>query len=132
MMTQSKRSHNYPVVELLHNQHKRAERIDIRLGQADLGRTAIQAVMGGRAFRSYGAFSNTIGVNKAGNLRGMVVSAKWQTMSRHTSEVGEYLENIGYLAAIASGIIESAPKFEAILGSSDSTGIKGAKITARA
>jgi len=132
IMIRSNKSHRHPVVELIHSQSTTAELIDRRLGQADLGRTAIQAVAGGRAFRDYGALSNTIGVNRAGNLRGMVLSAKWRTVFTHTSEVGEYMENIGYLASLASGIMESAPKIEAILGSRDSAVMKGLQISAMA
>lgn len=133
IMIRNSRSHRHPVLELIHSQHKTAEMIDRRWGQADLGRTAIQAVAGGRAFREYGALSNTIGLNKAGNLRGMVVSAKWRTIFTHTSDAskaGEFMANIGYLASIASGIMESAPKIEAILDSRDSPTMKSMRISA--
>ena len=90
----------------------------------------MQAVLGGRAFRSYSALSNVVGLNKAGNLRGMVLSAKLQTLFRHTSDIGEHMANIGYLAALAAGIAKSAPKFGAILRSSDSAILKGMQISA--
>jgi hypothetical protein len=130
IMIRSNKSRRHPVVELIQSQRKTAEWIDRRLGQADLGRTATQAVAGGRAFRDYGVLSNTVGVNKAGNLRGMVLNAKWRMVFTHTSEVGEYMENIGYLASLASGIMESAPKIEAILDSRGSAAMKGLQISA--
>ncbi|HLG98906.1 MAG TPA: hypothetical protein VKX49_21525 [Bryobacteraceae bacterium] len=125
-------SGHYPVIELVHSQHKLAEKVDHRWGQADLGRIGLQAVMGGRAFRNYQALSNRVGLNVAGNFRGMVVSARWKVLFRHTSHVGEYMENVGYLAALASGIAESAPKIETILASSDSSTLKGMQIAATA
>src|SRR4051812_36664455 len=87
--------HHHPMIGLIHSQHKAAEDVSYRSHQATLGRIGLQAVFGGRAFREYHALSERIGVNKAGNFRGMVVSAKWKTLFRHTSQVGEYMENIG-------------------------------------
>ena len=131
-MSETNTAHDYPLLQLIHNQHKTTEKIDHRLGQADLGRTAVQAAIGVRAFRDYNALSNVIGLNSAGNLRGMVLSAKWHTLFRHASEVGEYMENIGYLAALAHGLAESAPRVERILGSSDPSSLKGMQILATA
>jgi hypothetical protein len=125
-------AHHHPVVELIHSQHRAAEQVDLRVGQADLGRIAMQVVMGGRAFRDYSALSNTAVLNKAGNFRGMVVSAKWNTLFRHTSHIGEYMENIGYLASLASGFAEAAPQIETILGSSDSATLKGMQLSSKA
>ena len=124
--------HHHPIVEIVHAQHERLEKVDLRVGQADLGRQALQAVAGGRAYRSYNALSEVVKLNKAGNLRGMVVSAKWQTVFRHVSDAGEYLENIGYLATVASEIAKSAPEFQAIASSSDSIALKGMRLTAEA
>jgi len=87
-------------------------------------------VMGSQAFRQYHARSGAVGMNNAGNLRGMVVSGKWHTLFRHTSHVGEYMENIGYLAALANGIAESAPKIETILDGHDSATLKGVQLSA--
>jgi hypothetical protein len=121
------------MIELIHSQHKTAEKVDTRLGQIDLGRTAVQAVMGGRAFGNhYDVFSNAVELNSVGDYRGVVFSAKWRTLFQHTSHVGEYTENIGYLATLAAGIAESAPKIETILGSSDSSTLKGMRISATA
>ena len=132
MSQDSSASPHHPVIELIHRQHKPAEWASHHLDQADVGRTGLQIVMGGRAYREYNALSNTVGLNKAGNFRGMVVSARWKTLFRHTSHIGEYMENIGYLAALAAGIAESAPKMEKILRSSDSATLKGMHITATA
>jgi hypothetical protein len=134
-MAQTRLAHHHPVGELIHSHHKTAEKIDNRLGQIDLGRTAFHIVAGGRAFRNYHTLSQTIGLNRTGNLRGMVVSAKWRTiftLTDETSKLGEYMSNIGYLASLASGIMESAPKFESILDSRDSAVLKGMQMSATA
>ena len=123
-------SDKHPVLELVHSRHKGAELVDRRLGQADLGRTVVQMVAGGRAFRKYNALANEVGLNKAGNLRGMVVSGKWRVLFRHLSEAGEYMENIGYLASIAAEISKAAPNLQKILDSSSPATLKGMQITA--
>jgi hypothetical protein len=127
-MAQSHHQH-HPILHVVHDNHKTAELVDRRFGQADLGRTTVQMVSGGKAFREYSALSNEVGMNYAGNLRGMVVSAKWRMIFNHVSRAGEYMENIGYLAAISAGIAESAPRIDAIYHSSDSPALKGMKIS---
>lgn len=120
--------HNHPVIQFIHAQQKTAEKIDYRWTQIELGRDGLQAVIGGRAFRSYDALSQSVGLNKAGNLRGMVLSSKWRTLFRYSSDAGEYMETIGYLATLVSGIAESAPRIDAIAVSSDSPAVKGLQI----
>jgi hypothetical protein len=132
MAQASQATQNHPVLELIHAQHKRADLIDRRLGQVDLARTSVQMVAGGRAFRDYNALADTIGLSNAQNLRGMVVSKEWRVLFRHTSEVGEYMENIGYLASIAAEISKSAPLFQKIVDSSDSSALKGMQIASLA
>ncbi len=119
----------HPILHLIHGNHGKLEHFDRRVGQADIARTSAQMVSGTRAFRDYAAFSNKIKLNTAGNLRGMVLSAKWRTAFVHVSHVGEYMENIGYLAAISSGIADSAPKIDAIYHSSDPAALKAMKIS---
>jgi hypothetical protein len=134
-MSQSEGNHDFPVLELVHSGGKSAGKLDDRLGQVDLGRTAVSRAVGARAFRNYNALTDVIELNKSGNLRGMVVSSKWHTVFRHisdSSKLGEYMENIGYLAALAHGIAESAPEFEEILRSQDSATLKGMQMLATA
>lgn len=113
-----------PVLDVIHHGHKAAELADRRAGQADLVRTSLQMVAGGRAFRDYSALANRVGLNRAGNLRGMIVSSRWRTIFGHLGHVGEYMENIGYLAAIGAGIVESTSRFDAIWHSSDPPALK--------
>lgn len=121
----------YPVLELLHHQRETIATVDRRLGQADLGRTAVQMVAGGRAFRIYHPLTDMVGLNSASapNLRGMVQSAKWRTIFQHTSEAGEYMENIGYLAAFAAELAHAAPRIDMIMDSSDSAVLKGMQLS---
>ena len=130
MNTASQKPHHRPVLELVHSEHKRAELLDRRVGQADLGRAAVRMVAGGRAFRRYNALADSIELNQSKNLRGMVVSEKWRVLFRHTSEVGEYMENIGYLASIASELAKAAPAIQKILDSPNPAALKGMQITA--
>jgi hypothetical protein len=132
MAQASQTTQGHPVLELIHSQHQRAELVDRRLGQADMARTTVQMVAGGRAFRDYNALADSIGLSKAQNLRGMVVSKNWRALFRHTSEVGEYMENIGYLASIAAEISKSAPLFQKIVDSPDSAALKGMQIASLA
>jgi hypothetical protein len=125
-------SHSYPLIEIVHSHTQTIENIDRRLGQADFARAGLQAIMGGRAFREYNALSNKVGLNPVGNFRGMVVSARWRALFRQTSTVGEYMENLGYLTALASGVAESGPKLESILASNGSVSYKGLQIAALA
>src|ERR1017187_3968696 len=64
------------VLEFLHRTDKTVSQIDRRLSQADLGRRAVQAVTGARAFRKYNWLTNAAAKNTATvpNFRGMVVS----------------------------------------------------------
>jgi hypothetical protein len=89
-------------------------------------------VMGGRAYRHYNALSNVAKLNKAGNFRGMVLSAKWRVMFHHTSHVGHYLHNLGFLASVAAGIAEAAPEIEKIVLGGNSGALKGLELSAKA
>jgi len=62
----------------------------------------------------------------------MIVSTKWRTLFQHTSEVGDAMDNIGYFAALASGIADASPQIERILDSSDSPVLKSMRISASA
>ena len=135
MTTHQGKPHQHPVLEFIHRGHEPLEYADHRLGQVDLGRVAVQMVAGGRAFRRYQALSNVIVQNKAGNLRGMVVSAKWNSIFRHIDEEsasGKFLSNLGYLAAISAELAAQAPKLEKIIDSSDTVTLKAAQIASTA
>lgn len=132
MSTAKENTQRYPILEFGHSQHKRAELLDRRLDQASHGIDMIKMVTGGRAFRKYSALAEEVGLNQSGNLRGMVVSEKWRTVFRHSSEVGEYMENIGYLSTIVSELAKSAPGIEKILGAKDPVVFKGMQLASLA
>jgi len=98
--------------------------------QAELGRFAIQTVAGTHAFRKYDWLTNSVGLNKAGNFRGMVVSARWRTAFQHIGETGEFMENIGFLAGLAAGIAEAGPRISKIADSNDTKELKTMQIAA--
>lgn len=124
------RQFHYPVVALVEHNSKTIATVDRRLGQADLFGGGLKTIAGSQAFRNYSAVTGVAQLNKAGDFRGVVVSAKWRTVFRISSTAGEYLENLGYISGIAAGLAEAAPKIDAILGSSDSYGVKGLQLTA--
>jgi hypothetical protein len=126
-------SHSHPMIELVHRHHQTAEKILDGVGNANDSRSALTAVAGLRAFRNYDVPSQVFHLSRAGNARGMVLSRRWRTVFRHVndeSHLGRYMENAGYLATLASGIIDSAPKIEAVLGSSDPASLKGMRLSA--
>ena len=111
------------MIELLHKSTEFVEH----------GVDALHSVAGGRAVRYYNAITQTAKLNKASNYRGMVISRKWNTVFRFTSEdshFGKYLKNVGYLTGLAAGIVEAAPQIEAIMASSDSAKVKALQMTA--
>jgi len=116
--------HN-PILEVIHEKHRLAEHIDKRISQVGLAGTAVHAVAGARAFREYSWLTDTVGLNKSGNLRGMVLSAKWRTAFTYIGKVGEHLENVGRLAGFAASIAEAAPEVDRVLESGDSNTMKG-------
>jgi hypothetical protein len=108
----------YPTLEL----------IDRRVGQAELGLQAVLRLIGPQAFRTYNGLTNTIGLNRAGNFRGIVVSAESKTLFGFVSDVDDLIGNVGYFASLAAGIAEAAPDIEKIVESTDSRTMKTLEI----
>jgi hypothetical protein len=128
-MSQNHKSHR-PVLELIHRTEKAVAHFDHCHSQVDLGNTAIGALAGARAFRDYDWLTNAAATNAAGNLRGMVVSAKWRVAFRYSDRIGKHLGNSGLLAAFAAGIGEAEEELGQLANSNDSALIKGARIAA--
>jgi hypothetical protein len=124
MMSQSHKE-RHPILEVIHRSEKTVSKVDQRLSQVDLGNTAIRAVAGTHAFRDYNWLTNVAATNAAGNLRGMVVSAKWRVAFRYSSQIGEYVENIGLLAGFAAGIAEAERELERLANSNEPAALKG-------
>lgn len=119
---------HHPILEFVHQQHGRADAADALMSHADGARAAIRVVAAGRAFREYNWLADSVGYNSVGDLRGMVVSAKWRVVFAHVGDVGEYMENIGFLASLAAGLAESAPEIERIVDSSESSAVKSMRM----
>ena len=133
----SQHDKGHPVLEMIHQQHPAIETADAIHNYTDAGKASLRMMAGSRAFREYHPFLNVIGLNQSGNLRGMVVSAKWRTLFRHVEEVdktgvGKAFDGLGYFVSVASELAESAPKIDKIMDSSESMTIKGLKLTATA
>jgi hypothetical protein len=120
----------HPILEVVHRSEGAVSQVDRGLSQVDLGNTAIRAIAGSRAFRDYNWLTGVARTSAAGDLRGMVVSAKWRVAFRYSSEVGEYMENIGLLAGFAAGIAEAESELERLANSNEPAALKGARIAA--
>lgn len=121
----------YPILEVIHRSEKTVSKVDQRLSQVDLGNTAIRAVAGTHAFRDYNWLTNAAATNQSGNLRGMVVSAKWRVVFRYFSEESKYMkymQNIGLLAGFAAGIAEASHELDRMAGSKEPAVVKGARL----
>jgi len=120
----------HPILEVIHRGEKAVSQVDHTLSQAEAGNAAIRAVAGSRAFRDYNWLTSVAATNTAGNLCGMVVSARWRVAFRYSSEVGDYMKNIGLLAGFAAGIAEAERELERLTNSSEPVALKGARIAA--
>ncbi len=113
-----------PVIEIV-------KKVDDTLDYADHLNKGVKFVAGTQAFRVYSAAAG-YGVNKAGNLRGMVKNARWRTIFNYSNEVSEHMENIGTLASFAANIAEMSDDFEKIAHSRNPATLKGLQIAAAA
>lgn len=113
-----------PVIELLRHGHepvkKGKEFID---GAGDVNK-GIHVFAGKKAFRIYNLATDEVGLNKASNLRGVVKNARLRTVFNITSEVGERLEVLAFIAAFAENVTESHAEFDKILTSNESSARK--------
>lgn len=113
-----------PVVEFLHHAHEPVKKGNDFIERADQVNHGIHVFAGKKAFRIYNLASDEVGLSKAGNLRGVVKSARLRTVFKVTSEVGERLEVLAFIAAFAENVTESHAEFDKILISNDSSARK--------
>jgi uncharacterized protein YbcV (DUF1398 family) len=123
------RLHN-PMLEIIHESHNKVEQGAKALDEAELVKVSVRALAGGRAFREYRWLTDAVGNNRSGNLRGMVVSAKWRTAFTYTGEVGEQLENVGLLASFVAAVVQVAPEVDRIFQSTEAITVRGMRLTA--
>lgn len=94
--------------------------------------TGVHAISGSQAFSRYNwlkdiAGLSGVGLNKAGNLRGIVISAKWRTVYKISGGVGDAL----LVLSFAKEAYRSVPEMERIFSSADSSDIKAARISSQ-
>ena len=109
-----------PVVEFLHHAHepaKKGKEFIEGMGNVNKG---VHVFAGKKAFRIYNLATDEVGLNKMGNLRGVVKSPGMRTLFKISSEVGERLEILAFLAAFAENVTESHAEFDKILASNES------------
>ena len=106
--------HHPPIIDIVHPILRDTEEV---IDRADKLRTGFRAIAASEAFRNYGVLNfvhDTLPQNVAGNFRGIVRSARWNTYFHYVSEHGEWLTNIGTLASFAANLAELGSSFEKI------------------
>jgi hypothetical protein len=121
----SEKEKQHPVVEIVGH-------VDKALDRAGHVNDAVRVVAGNRAFHVYSVLKSEPALNRSGDLRGMIKSARWRLVFNYSSKVGEHLENIGTLAAFAANVAEMWNEFEAVSKSSDTASVKGLRFAAAA
>jgi hypothetical protein len=115
--------HAHPTVEIVATC---GEKVDKFTDNFDLANRSFRAIAGSHAFYKYDWIRALPTTNASGNLRGMVISARWRTVFNFSSEVvGKYAEGIGTLASVATDIAKDGWRFESIWKSQDSPFLKG-------
>ena len=94
--------------------------------------TGTHLISGSQAFRRYSwlkdiAGLDGVGLNKAGNLRGIVISAKWRTVYKISGGIGDAL----LVLSFAKEAYRSVPEMERIFSSQDPADIKAARISSQ-
>jgi hypothetical protein len=115
--------HTHPTVEIVTTG---VETVGKFVDNVDLANRSFKAIAGSHAFYKYDWMRALPTANVNGNLRGMVISARWRTVFNFSSEVvGKYAEGIGTLASVATDIARDGWRFERIWKSQDSPFLKG-------
>jgi hypothetical protein len=111
---------NDVVVQIVH-------KTDHTAGNVSYAANGFRAITGLQAYRTYDWMTDAIGFNSAGNLRGMVLSARWASAYSVISTAAKAIGNAATVASIAANVIDLAPKFEQIYKSRDSAAVKAQK-----
>ena len=113
-----------PVVEFLHHAHEPAKKTHEAIDGVGHLNKGVHVFAGKKAFRIYNLATDEVGLSKANNLRGAVKSARLRTVFKVTSEVGEKLEILAFIASFAENVTEAHAEFDKILSSKDSSAQK--------
>ena len=106
--------HHPPILEIVHPILDTTDKV---FDGADKLRTAFKVVAASEAFRHYGVLNILrwkLPRNVAGNFRGMVRSARWNTYFHYVTEHGEWLSNVGTFASFAANLAELGNEFEKV------------------
>ena len=118
------------------NIHAIVELVD-KGGKATVGATDVaekankvaKAISASQAFRKFNWLTQAPVKNVAGNLRGMVVSAKWNAAFQFTVKAGAVVEKVSAFATIAVAMAESYQEIEDIVNSKDPWNLKSARLS---
>ena len=113
---------NHAIVEIVETSDKVA-------GGLDSANSVVQAISASEAFRKYNWLANQPALNSVGDLRGMVVSARWRTVFTYASDADDVLGRIALIAALAGNILKASKEIEAIVNSNASWSEKGARLS---
>lgn len=116
----------HAIMELVDTGGKSAVKVTDVAEKANMVAKAISA---SQAFRKYNWLTQTPVKNIAGNMRGMVVSAKWNTAFQFTVKAGDVVGKVAAFATLAVAIAESYHDVERILSSNDPWNLKGAQLS---
>ncbi len=86
-------------------------------------------ISGSEAFRKYDWLRKMPIANSAGNLRGMVVSARWATVFHFASDALKPIEKVAIFASLVSNLVEAKTEVDKILSGNDDWMIKGARLS---
>ena len=102
------------------------------IDSADNLNKVVKVISATQAFRKYDWLKNAPVTNIAGDLRGMVVSAKWNTAFQFTVKAGKALDTLGKIssyATLAVAVAESYDEVDQILQSKQPWNLKAAQLS---
>jgi len=111
-----------------HAVHAFVEIVDGASVAADVGLKVAKAVAAVEAVRKYNWIRRVPVLNSAGNLRGMVVDARWAAAFHFAEDCVDLAGKIGVLASLATSIAQASGEIEDILDSDDTYTHKGARL----
>ena len=88
-----------------------------------------KVISGAEAFRKYGWLRGMPLANSTGNLRGMVVSARWATVFHFASNAMKLVEKAAIFASLVRNLVEAKPEVDKIFSRDDNWMLKGAQLS---
>jgi hypothetical protein len=117
----------HAVVEIVHKGNEIVEK-------AESAGTVAKVMTASHAFRKYDWLHSAPKLNGSGNLRGMILNARWRGAYNISIKYAAQLEkyHVGALASVITGIADSSKEITEIWESEDSMDIKAAKLSTQA